>query len=385
MEKRARYKVFYGGRGSAKSRSFSAALVYLASQVPLRILCAREVQLSIRDSVKRILDDEIARQDRGSEFDSTLSEIRHKKTGSIFLFAGLRTSDADKIKSFEGIDIAWVEEAHTVSRESWNILKPTIRKPGSEIWISFNPKHKDDPVFIDFCGDDTPPDTIVERVNYYDNPWFPDVLQQEMAWDRKKDPDKYRHVWEGEPVQHSEAQVFYGSWKIDAVPEPPENATFYHGVDWGFSCDPSVMVRCWIDGKRLYIDREAGGVGIEIDHLAERIFDPVMDKKTWPVMADNARPETISYMRRQGYNVVGVKKGKGSIEDGITKLKGYDIIVDPACKRVINELSLYSYKIDPRTQEILPVIVDSHNHYIDALRYAVEKIGRKIFSLPAGM
>jgi phage terminase large subunit len=297
------------------------------------------------------------------------------------MFAGLKTNP-ESIKSMEGVTKVWVEEAQTISQESIDLLIPTIRADGSEIWWTFNRGMKTDPVDKMFFGKDgPPPDTLIRKVNYYDNPWFPDVLRQQMEWDRSRDPDKYRHVWLGEPVMHSNAQVFYGCWSIAPVPEPPEDTVFYYGADWGFAQDPTAIVRCWIDGKTLYVDREAGGVGIEIDDTP-RLLDTVVHDRRWKITADSARPETISYMNRNGFNVVASKKGKGSIEDGIARLKGYNIVVDPSCKRVIEELSLYSYKTDKRTGEITPMIEDKNNNFLDALRYATEALTRRKYFIP---
>lgn len=375
-----RHKVAYGGRGSSKSRSFGAALCIFPQMGHERILCTREFQTSIKESVKRLLEDEIER--RGYQgFKIYRSEIAYPATDSLIMFAGLKTNP-ESIKSMEGVTKVWVEEAQTISQESIDLLIPTIRAEGSEIWWTFNRGMKTDPVDKMFFGKDgPPPDTLIRKVNYYDNPWFPDVLRQQMEWDRSRDPDKYRHVWLGEPVAHSESQVFYGCWSIAPVPEPPEETVFYYGADWGFAQDPTAIVRCWIEGKTLYVDREAGGVGIEIDDTP-RLFDTVIHDRRWKITADSARPETISYMNRNGFNVIASKKGKGSIEDGIARLKGYNIVVDPSCKRVIEELSLYSYKTDKRTGEITPMIEDKNNHFLDALRYSTEALTRRKYFIP---
>lgn len=356
---------------SSKSWTAAQALIELADAYPMRVLCAREVQKSIAGSSKRLLDDTIKREGLSNRFESTLTEIRNKHTGALFTFSGLR--DTDSIKSTEGVDICWVEEANSVTQRSIDDISPTIRKPNSEIWYTLNPRLPDDPAYKMFAVDEPPPGSIVRKINYDENPWFPDVLRTEMEWDKKRDPDKYRHVWLGEPVMHSEAQVFSGKWKIDRVPKPPKDAVFYHGADWGFSVDPTTLIRCWLHGRVLYVDRAVGGVGIEIDKTPE-LFNQIETASKWEIIADCARPETISYMRNRGFNVVGCRKGAGSVEDGIEFLKSFDIVIDSELKNVIDEFYLYSYKIDKRTDEILPIIMDSNNHYIDALRYAMEKV-----------
>lgn len=368
----ARYKCFWGGRGSGKSHSVAQALVIQAAQEPKRILCAREIQRSIKDSVKRLLDDKIAASGLSSFYQSTETEIRGAN-GSLFVFGGLRTN-ADSIKSLEGIDICWVEEANTVSQASLDILIPTIRKPGSELWFTYNPRYDTDPVDAMFRGPDgPPPNSIVRRVNHEDNPWFPDVLRAELEYDRQRDPDKYAHVWLGEYSRNSEARVFR-NWKVEAF-DTPADAEFRFGADWGFATDPTVLVRCFLKGRSLFVDHEAYQVGCEIDHTPA-LFQTIEGAKTWQITADSARPETVSYMRRQGFKIRPAIKGQGSIEDGIEFLKSFDIVVHPRCKHTADELALYSYKTDPLTGEILPVLEDKNNHVIDALRYALEALRR---------
>jgi len=293
----ARYKVAHGGRGSAKSRSFATALILFAMKSQERILCAREIQNSIKDSVKRVLDDEIERLGVSQVFSSTKTSIICDVTKSEIIFSGL-WNHIDSIKSMEGITKCWVEEAHSMSQESLDILLPTIRSKGSEIWFSFNAKYKDDPVYKMFVSDEPPPNSIVRKVNYDKNPFFPDVLKKEMEWDRANNPDKFRHVWEGYPVQHSDEQVFYGCWSIKEFDDPPEEEVLYFGADFGFAQDPSTLVRCWARDRDLYIDHEAYGYGIEIDDL-HAIYEQVPKSKDFTIIGDSSRPETISYVRRR--------------------------------------------------------------------------------------
>lgn len=378
-----RYRASYGGRGSGKSHAFAAALVIKARQRPIRVLCAREIQKSIKDSVKRLLDDKIREMGFGQHFRSTDTEIKGTN-GSHFVFAGLR-SNVESIKSLEGIDIAWVEEATTVSQSSLTNLGPTIRKEGSEIWFTWNPRHESDPVDAMFrLPSGAPPRSLVRRVNWDLNPFFPDVLREDMQWDASRDPDKYRHIWLGEYLRNSEARVFH-NWKVEAF-DTPADARFYLGADWGFSIDPTVLVRSYIIGRTLFIDREVFKVGCEIDRTPE-LFDHLDPEdlkmaRQWPITADSARPETIDYMKRHGYpRIKPAKKGAGSVEDGIEFLKSYDIVVHPRCKHMVDELTLYSWKTDPVTGEVIPVLNDKNNHVIDALRYAVEGLRGSNFTL----
>jgi phage terminase large subunit len=373
----SRYKALWGGRGGGKSRSVATALVLQAAQSPERILCAREVQKSIKDSVKRLLDDEIQRLGLGGFFSSTEAEIRGIN-GSLFIFAGLRHNVAG-IKSLEGVTKVWVEEAQTISQASLNTLVPTIRAPGSELWFTWNPDKATDPIDKTFRGEHgAPPDSIVINVNHDRNPWFPDVLRAEMEFDRGRDFDKYLHVWQGEYNLNSEARVFK-NWTVEEF-DSPGDAIFRFGADWGFSTDPTVLIRCWVKDRTLFVDREVWAIGCEIDETPD-LFDRVQGARKWTITADSARPETISYMRRHGFKIVSAVKGPGSLEDGVQFLKSFDIMVHPKCQHVIDELTHYAFKLDPLTQEILPVLEDKNNHTIDALRYALEAL-RRVQPLP---
>lgn len=383
----ARYKGAKGGRGSGKSHFFAEGLVERHFLNPgLRSVCIREVQRSLEQSAKRLIDDKIKRHDLQGAFNSKKYEIE-TPGGGIIIFQGMQNHTSDTIKSLEGFHTAWVEEAQSLSQRSLELLRPTIRTdptkdmPGSEIWFSWNPRFPTDPVDNFFMGGDAPPDSTLVEANWYDNPWFPDVLKKEMEWDRGRDPEKYAHVWEGKYEQRSEARVFR-NWKI-AEFETPAKSRFYFGADWGFSVDPTVLVRMWLDGRTLYIDQEAYSVGCPIDRTPA-LFETVPDSKRWPITADSARPETIDYMRRNGFpRMEPAKKGKDSVEEGVQFLKSFDIVIHPRCRHVIDEFTWYSYKVDKLTDEVLPQLEDMNNHVIDSVRYALEKTRRSTYDLDA--
>lgn len=367
-----RYKIYHGGRGGAKSWSFARALTAKAHTDKLRIGCFRELQNSIKDSVHRLLCDQIQLMGLGIWFDITQTSIRSLVTGSEFLFKGLR-HNAMEIKSTEGIDIAWVEEAQLVSKESWATLIPTIRKPNSEIWMSFNAIEETDPTYQFVLK--PPPDSIVRKVGWEDNPWFPEVLDKERLHMLATDPEAYEHIWGGSCRIIGDAVIFKGRYVVEPF-ETPDDARFFHGVDWGYSQDPIVIIRCYVTGRfpneHLWIDQEQFGHGVELDETAQ-LFDNVATARKWPIKADNARPECISFMARQGFMIAAAEKWKGSVEDGISHLKAFkQIHIHPRCKEMTQEARLYSWKIDRVTQDVLPIIVDKHNHGWDAVRYALD-------------
>ena len=190
-----RYKVYYGGRGGAKSWAFADAILLRGAQEPLLVLCVRELQKSIKESVHSVLSAQIRRHGLSDFYEVLQTEIRGRN-GTRIIFAGIR-HNPDEIKSTEGVDICWVEEAHNVTDKSWELLIPTIRKPGSEIWISFNPHNKHDATYRRFVQT-PPPDALVKKVSWRDNPWFPDVLKQEMEHLKATNYEDYLHVWEGQ-------------------------------------------------------------------------------------------------------------------------------------------------------------------------------------------
>jgi phage terminase large subunit len=372
--KPARFVGLHGGRGSGKSH-FAAGLAVVKMLQGKNVLCVREIQNSIADSVKRLLESKIAEFGLTHLFDTTDKEIRCKLNGAVCIFRGMQTHNAASVKSLEGFDIAWWEEAQTASQSSLDLLIPTIRKPGSQLLFTWNPVNENDPVDV-LLRREPPENAIIVEANWSDNPWFPDVLKQDMDRDRERNPDKYAHVWEGKYQSLSEARIFR-NWRVGEV-AVPDRVIWYGGVDFGFATDPTFAVRCCLIGDRLlYVDQEACEVGVSTDALP-LLLGRIPDFAKWPLNADSARPETIDYLRRHGFpRMRGAKKGKGSVEDGISFLQGLDIVVHPRCINLTRELSSYAYQIDKRTGAILPEPEDANNHGIDALRYAVERLHRK--------
>jgi phage terminase large subunit len=381
----ARYKGAWGGRGSGKSHFFAELLIeeHIRNQNQASV-CVREIQRTLNQSVKRLLENKIIELKVQDYFTVQDVMIKSRRGNGMIIFQGMQNHTADSIKSLEGFDRAWVEEAQSLSQTSLDLLRPTIRKPDSELWFSWNPKNETDPIDQLLRGEMPPKDATVLKVNYSDNPWFPSVLKEEMEYDRNRDPDKYRHVWMGDYLGNSEARVFR-NWKVEEFVCPPD-AILRFGADWGFASDPTVLVRCFIMGRKLFVEFEAYMVGCEIMNTPD-LFMTVPESERYPITADSARPETISHMKKNGFpRIMAAVKGPKSLEEGIEWLKNYEIIVHPRCKHTIDELSLYSYKTDKMTGEVLPVLEDKQNHVIDALRYAVEglrRAGKRVNARPA--
>lgn len=370
-----RYKGAWGGRGSGKSHFFAGLAVLSMATVPgFRIVCVREIQNSIKDSVKQLIEDRIAALGLDAFFTITDQEIRGAN-GSLCIFRGLQNHTAASIKSLEGFHVAWVEEAQTITQKSLDLLTPTIRAPGSELWFSWNPVSEDDPIDA-FLRGQPPDNAVVVKCNWNDNPFFPESLREDMERDRARDPGKYLHVWEGAYRTLSETRIFK-NWRVGSY-DPPDRVIWYPGVDFGFAIDPTFALRCClIDDRTLYVDYEACEVGVPTEALP-LLIGRIPEFAKWSARGDSARPETIDYLNRHGFpRLRGARKGKGSVEDGISFLQGMDIVVNPRCPNLIRELSSYAWRTDPRTGAILPEPEDKNNHGIDALRYACERLHRK--------
>lgn len=375
-----RYKVVYGGRGGAKSWSIARALLVKALNSKLRILCARGVQISIKDSVHRLLKDQITDLGYEDHFDTRENRIRCTASGSEFMFSGL--TNIKKVRSMEGVDICWVEEAETVSEDSWAVLVPTIRKEDSEIWVSFNPDQKTDPTYKRFITN-PPPDAKVVKVGWEHNPWLPETLCREKDYLYRVDADAADHIWGGNTRKINQALVLFGKTSVSPFEPAKDWDGPYQGADWGYANDPTALIRCWVrefsEGelklRNLYIEREAYGVGVEIVDTPE-LFDAVDDARKYATRADKSRPETISHMQKNGYdNLVAAKQGPGSVKEGVMHLRSYaKIIIHPRCVHTIEESRLWSWKRDRLTGDILPILIDKHDHCWDAVRYALEPI-----------
>lgn len=369
-----RYIVLWGGRGSGKSHTVARYLLLKALLEDALILCTREYQVSVKDSVYGLLCATINKLELNDYFVILKTEIRCV-TGSRFIFSGLQ--NIENIKSKEEIKYLWIEEANNLNKVTFDTVDPTIRVDDSQIIMVFNLQHIDDYPYTNFVLKNRE-DTLVIKANYYDNPFLTKALKMQMEYAKKHDIEAFNHIWLGEARQISDALVFKNKFVSEYFETPTKeypDLVFYYGADFGYAKDPSTLVRCYILGNTLYIDQEAYGVGIEIDELPN-FYDEIYDKdEAWLIIGDNQRPDTISYLANKGYNIKSCRKGKGSVADGIAHLRSFDrIVIHPRCKNTLDEFNHYSYKIDSRTGNVLPLLKEGFDHIIDAVRYSMEDV-----------
>ena len=373
------YRGAHGGRGSGKSFNFAKMAAVWGYAEPLRILCAREFQVSIAESFHAELKAAIASEPwLEAAYDIGRDYLRGHN-GTEFIFRGLRRN-TQSIKSLAKIDLTIVEEAEDVPEESWLALEATVfRQPGSELWPIWNPRTEGSPVDKRF-RQHKPGNALVVELNWQDNPFFPvglETLRQREL--QRLDANTYAHVWDGAYLVNSDTQVFSGKWCIEDFTPGKDWDGPYQGGDFGFSQDPTAAVRVWIHGDCIYVEHEAGRTGLELDEYTAFIGRRIPHFADYVTRWDSAQPGNISFISRHGLpNSKPVEKWKGSVEDGVAYLRSFrKIVVHPRCTAVASEMRLYSHKVDRLSGDILPDIVDAHNHYIDAIRYAVAPMIRR--------
>jgi len=376
-----RYLGAYGGRGSGKSHEFAEmAVERLVIDPDCKGVCIRETQVSLKFSSKALIEEKISKLGVAHLFDIQDKIIKRKGGKGFIIFAGMQQHNAESIKSLEGMDWAWIEEAQSLSKRSLSLLRPTIRKAGSQIWASWNPDKPEDAIddfFRNEMGDGVlnggNPDTMSIHVNYQDNPYpLSDALEKEIAVDIKGDWETFEHVWLGGYNTRSATQIFSGKFRVEEFDIKPEWDGPYYGADWGFSVDPTYLIEIYLFDGVMYWCRESGGVGWEMEDIGPNWLKDIPEAADFKVRADNSRPETISYVRRKGgfRRLEAADKWKGSVEDGVEWMRSYKHVIHPACPRVHREFRLYSYKVN-KAGDILTDIVDKENHTIDAGRYAL--------------
>lgn len=379
-----------GGRGSTKS-SFAAiqTILGIVDDPDANALVIRKVKDSVRKSVMEMLLWAIEKLGLSEYFRGITSpaEITYLPTGQKIILTGL--DDSRKIKSIKlkrgYFKILWWEEAEEFAgMEEIRSVRQSTRRGGDDFieLITYNPPN-DPAAWVNAASEEakSDPDSFVHHSTYLTVPpaWLGGQFFKDAEKLRLSNPLAYQHEYLGEAVGRAEQIVFHGKWQEKEFETPPVSqmyqSRFFLGADWGFANDPAALVRCFIMHERgevnLYIDYEAGGHGVELDELPA-LFRSIPESDKWKIYGDAARPETNSHMKNKGFNCESAPKWSGSVEDGVEYLRSFNnIFIHPRCPKTIEEFIKYSYKIDKHTKEILPVIIDKWNHYIDALRYAL--------------
>lgn len=377
-----RYKVMHGGRGGGKSWTVAGVLLAMASERPLRVLCAREVQKSIKQSVHQLLTDQIARLGLWAFFEVLETEIRGAN-GSLFLFAGLQSHTVDSIKSFEGCDIVWVEEAHGVSKKSWDVLIPTIRKEGSEIWLTLNPDMESDETYQRFIASPSP-DTWVVEINWRDNPWFPEVLNQErLKAKRSMLADDYAHIWEGKARRVAEGAIYrhemeslYLERRARDVPyDPTLPVHTVWDLGWNDAMSISLVQRGPQDVRIIdYIEDSHRTLDWYVAQLEKRPYRWGTDYLPHDGKTKNFQTgkSTEQLLRELGrHNVASQPRGQ-DVEEGIKALRMLfpRLYIDQTkCARLLECLKRYQRRIHAVTGEPMEPLHDAYSHGADCARY----------------
>lgn len=364
--------IWEGGRGGAKSQALAAIGVLESFIDDGVILCCREIQKSIADSLYSTIVSYINDKNLSASFKIIQNEIVNRITGAKLIFAGLK-SNITSVKSIDKLRVVLTDEAENITQTSWDYLRPTPRYGNVRMYVVFNPRFEDDATWQEFVVKKDAK-TLHITINWQDNPWFPESLNNQRLRDMRGDAGRYNWIWGGKFLKISDASILAKKLRVDDFDVNSTFSTPYIGIDWGFSVDPTAVIECYTFDDRLWIRNAASKVGLELDDTGQWLIDhvPIIARHT--SRADCARPETISKVKKEIPLIVGCQKWKGSVEDGIAFLQTFkEIIIHPDAECCFAELSAYNYKTDDDGNPTT-VIEDKNNHYADALRYAIEPI-----------
>ncbi len=371
--KPARFKAVYSGRAGGKSHFLAEfMLARMVCEPDLQCVCIRRYRSTLTNSVLLLLKNKIADLGWGEYFDTQQTQIKRKGGRGFITFIGMQDHNASSIKGFENFGIAWVDEAAEIDQYALDLLIPTLRAEGAETWFSWNPEQSTDPVDAFFRQEPIPKDAIVRGISFKDNPFLTETSKGDEARDLEADPEKHAWIWLGEYNLKSDAIVFAGKWRVAEVNTGNWDGPYY-GADWGFANDPTALIELWISGNQIYVSRESYAYRLESDRIAKRWQRDLPGVESRVIRADNARPETISMVRRDYRQLRACDKWSGCVEDGVDWLRGYEILVNPKCQNTQIELKRYRYKQN-KGGDVLPQLVDKDNHLLDAARYALEKL-----------
>lgn len=365
------HAALYGGRGGGKSWGVVQALVGLSCVNYERIVCGRQFQTSIKDSVKELIEKQINAMNMGVYFKITDTEIYNVSTKSRFSFTGM-DRNPDSAKSLEGCSIFWGEEAQSFTTRAVEIIIPTVRAPGSRMIWTWNPRYRTDEIDKMFRSGTPPENSYIKPVSYADNPYFYQTrMPSEMRRSLRANPKRHTHIWLGGYDENPDAAIFT-DWEVGRV-EIPDKAIPLLGADFGFSDDPNVLIKAYFlpDVDTIYVAEESYGYKIPNRNIPD-LFDKVTECRDYEIVADSARPETIEYLQSCGFNMRAARKGPGSIKNGINWLCGYKIVISPDCPIFKEEVSAYCWLLDAAGKPLPVPAPRQQDHGIDALRYAVE-------------
>ena len=384
--------VIYGGRASGKTVSVIQYLIFQAIRSKKKIVCARLTKVSISKSIYTEIVAQITVLGLSRIFKITNISIKCITTGSIFIFEGIERDPAS-IKGDAKIDYYLIDESDQLSMYSLDIIRPTLREEGSMLIMIYNPMNSFDAVHKEYVGEGAIRNhrIFVKEVNWSQNPFISKRTMLQIIQDRKKaelhkDMSTYNWIWEGKLLEKSEIRVLNGKWVVDTFEDDPGDEQIYYGLDFGFAIDPTDIVRCYIkrvknanlgEDEVLFITHELYKLKLEIVDIGKTAEALIPGFANSMVYADCARPDIISFMRNQGYNIK--ETVKGTIVEGIAFLRQFDrIVIHSRCVNYIKEAERYSWKVDKRTGEIKSPAEphDSHNHLIDATRYALDNVRR---------
>ena len=389
--------VLHGGRGSGKSWVIAAYLLARAARQKLLVLCARQFQNSIADSVLSLLEYTIVQLGLEEAFEVGRTTITCPSTGSTFLFRGLQTNP-HSIRSIEGIDVAWVEEAQALSELSLKSLEPTVRRANSQIIFSMNPTNETDPVWERYlskwweahCGKreyEPDDDILLIRANWPDNPFLPEELHRQKDWDYERDELYAEHVWGGDPLGRPDRLIYPpGSYEVQDLDNELMHGMPLYGLDIGETINPTVLLRVWVpDARTIYVSDER--VAWKLDaYSAPGFLRSMPGAADHPITSDHQWLQIHQLLRKEhGLILHHAAKGPGSVHEGIAFVRGHRLVINPRCKHLLGELKLYGLKIDKTTDEITQEIEKKHDHGPDALRYAIEPLRRRKRSRHVGV
>lgn len=367
--KPASHKAFYGGRGSGKTEAVTEYLVVSAMTNHEVIICARQFQASLDLSSKGAIEQKVKQLGLTRYFWFGKTQTVCKPTGSSFHYMGL-DRNPDSARSIAGVTKTWVEEARNISQVSIDTLIPSVlRGPESEIVWTWNPVSSEDPIEKLFRGKHPPPNSIIKKTTWRDNPYFAKTkLPEQMESMRENDEAKYKHIWEGE--YYDANRLIFQNVTIADIPVP-ETAVPQFGLDFGMQSDPNVLIKLYVFGDIVYIARELF-VASDLKTLSKEL-DKIPEIRNFGIVADASWPQSIAHLRSEGFPVFAAKKAPNSILSGISWLQGKQIVISPYCREMAEEARLYSWKVDKYTNRVLNIPDDTNNHGWDAIRYATEQ------------